>query len=129
MRARSVASAIAASSIQPSNTGPEGSEKIGLKWSKPQMWSKPASSPMRHTARSSSIVQFCGESLRPRRTGCMVAILSPTGNSGQDVLGRDGRRPDGIRRCDAEDDLREAGLDVALDLGDRLRGVVANELR
>jgi hypothetical protein len=55
IRTRLVASAIAPSSVHPSNTSPRFPRgPIDAKWSKFQQWSKPASCAIRQTARSSS---------------------------------------------------------------------------
>jgi len=67
MRTRVVASAMAASIVQASKTSSSGSPPIPAKWSKSQQWSKPASSAIRQTARSSSAVVPCPESLSPTR--------------------------------------------------------------
>src|SRR6266545_4864297 len=79
IRTRRVDSAIAAMSVQPSQIGPSrGAPPIGLKWSKTQTWSKPASSARRHTARCCSRVQSCCESLMPTRTGWPFAAIMKT---------------------------------------------------
>src|SRR5712692_8762930 len=70
IRVRRVASAIAPSSVQPSRIGPPVPRPpMVAKWSKTQQWSKPASSAIRQTSRSSATVVHCGECLRPTRTG------------------------------------------------------------
>src|SRR5437588_2420414 len=75
IRTRLVASAIAASRLQPSNTGPAGSPRMAAKWSKPQIWSKPASSPTCQTARRCSTVVFIGISRMPTLTCSLMSII------------------------------------------------------
>src|SRR5205809_4657419 len=73
MRARLVASAIAACSAQPSYTGPPGPlGPIVARWSKSQRWSNPPSSPIFQIARSWSIVIHWPEALSPKRSGCVI---------------------------------------------------------
>src|SRR5437762_10759491 len=73
MRARFVASAIAACSAHPSYTGPPGPlGPIDARWSKSQTWSKPPSSAIFQHARSSSIELHWPEALSPNRSGCVM---------------------------------------------------------
>src|SRR4029077_13955690 len=62
---------------------------IEARWSKSQTWSNPASSAMRHTARSASIVVSCPESFRPKRNGCFIPVRLPSAERSRPDAQRD----------------------------------------